>query len=103
MQTPESFRAEHGDCTTWTAEEFDAYEYVVEADDPAFVAATATGLKVYGRSRQHGRIAVTAVTADYLVWRRENSALHALLGGGKGSGKSRTDLPAFFEPARRAG
>ncbi|MFC9734301.1 hypothetical protein ACFWGM_37540 [Streptomyces roseolus] len=99
MQTPESFRAEHGDPATWTAEDFDTYEYVAEADDPAFAAAAVTGLKVYGRSREHGRTAVAVVTADYLAWRRENSTLHALLGGGTGSGK--TDPTAFCEQAHR--
>ncbi|MFB7428745.1 hypothetical protein ACFC0K_36285 [Streptomyces hydrogenans] len=73
MQTPDDFRAEHGDPATWDAAEFDAYEYLVEAAQPAFVAAAATGLYVYGRSLQHGQVAVAVVTSEYLAWRREDS------------------------------
>ncbi|MFH9959020.1 hypothetical protein ACH4OX_33055 [Streptomyces roseolus] len=87
MQTPESFRAEHGDPTTWTAENFDTYAGLAEGDDPAFVAAAVTGLKVFGCSRRGDRTAVTVVTADYLAWRRENS-VRALLGPGTGKGKT---------------
>ncbi|MFE3933272.1 hypothetical protein ACFXPJ_05590 [Streptomyces goshikiensis] len=46
--TPGGLGAQPGDITTWSAADFDGYEHVLEAANPAFARAAATGTFVIG-------------------------------------------------------
>lgn len=88
MQTPDSFRAAHGDVTTWSAAEIEGYEHSVEAASPAFAEAIATKRFVLGRHVEGGQVVVDLATAEDLAQRREAGTLHVLIGGTTGSGKT---------------
>ncbi|WP_331736940.1 hypothetical protein OG426_55700 (plasmid) [Streptomyces canus] len=88
MQTPDSFRAAHGDVTTWSTAEIESYEHTVEAASPAFAEAVATNRFVLGRHFEGGRVVVDLATAEDLAQRREAGALHHFVGGTRGSGKT---------------
>lgn len=88
MLTPSSFRDEHGDVTTWSSAEIKLYEDTVAAASPAFAEAIATNRFVLGRHAEGRQVVVDLATAEDLAQRREAGALHVLIGGTTGSGKT---------------
>lgn len=81
--TAADFRTAHGDVTTWSSRDCEAYENCAEIADPTYRAAIADNRKVLGRHEEDGKVVVIAVTADGLKARR-----HALVIGNSGRGKT---------------
>lgn len=98
MQTPDAFRAAHGDVTTWSAADFDGYEHTLEAASPAFAEAIATGRFVLGRHAEGDQVVVDLATAEDLAQHRDTGTLHPLIGGTARSGK--TDQAVLFAQMR---
>ncbi len=88
MQTPDSFRAAHGDITTWSAADFEGYEHTVEAASPAFAEAIATGRFVIGRHAEDGQVVDDLATVEDLAQHREASTLRPFIVGTPNRGKT---------------
>ncbi|MFE3865982.1 hypothetical protein ACFXPT_37030 [Streptomyces goshikiensis] len=67
--TPGGLGAQPGDITTWSAADFDGYEHVLEAANPAFARAAATGTFVIGLHAEGSEVVVDLGTADDLARR----------------------------------
>ncbi|MGW0653736.1 hypothetical protein ACWD4T_33980 [Streptomyces umbrinus] len=101
MQTPDAFRSAHGDFTTWSPADFDNYEYALEAANPGFQEAVATGRFVLGRRRASGgEVVVELRTAEELA-QHIPAGPHRLpfIGGTSRSGK--TSYAAVLEQMQR--
>jgi hypothetical protein len=88
MQTPDSFRAVHGDVTTWSTAEIEGYQHTVEAASPAFAEAIATNRFILGRHAEGGQVVVDLATAEDLAQHIKSGMLHPLIGGTSRSGKT---------------
>ncbi|MER5781292.1 hypothetical protein ABT104_06120 [Streptomyces mobaraensis] len=96
MQTPDAFRAAHGDPTTWSAADFDGYEHTLKAASPVFADAIAAGRVVFGRHAEGDQVVADLVSAEDLAQHRDAGALRPLV---VGTGRSGTDLAVLFAPA----
>ncbi|MFJ5680263.1 hypothetical protein [Streptomyces sp. NPDC093097] len=56
--TPAHFRSTHGPYRDWTAADYEAYEHLIERDDPALACAAINGLIVTGRRTTNGEVVV---------------------------------------------
>ncbi|WP_432158767.1 hypothetical protein [Streptomyces sp. bgisy153] len=88
MQTPEAFRAAHGDVTTWSSADIESYEHALEAASPAYAEAIASGRFVLGRNVAGGEVVVELGTAEDLAQHFKAGALQSLIGGTTRSGKT---------------
>ncbi|OIJ95400.1 hypothetical protein [Streptomyces colonosanans] len=89
MQTPDAFRAAHGDATTWSPADFDGYEHTLEATNPAYTEAIATGRFVFGCHAEGDQVVVDLATAEDLAQHHQTAdTLQLLFGGTTGSGKT---------------
>jgi hypothetical protein len=104
MQTPDAFRAAHGDVTTWSAADFDGYEHTLEVASPAFADAIATGWFVLGRHAEGDKVVVDLATAEDLAQHRDAGTLHPLIGGtgliGGSARSGKTDQAVLFAQMR---
>lgn len=68
--TPGSLRAQPGDITTWTGIDLESYEHTLEAANPAYAEAAATGRLVIGRHAEDGQTVIADLaTADEVAAR----------------------------------
>jgi hypothetical protein len=101
MQTPDDFRAAHGDVITWSTADFEGYEHALEAASPAFADAIATGRLILGRHAERDQVVVDLATAEDLAQHFKTGALQPLLIGGT-SGSGETDQAALLQQMQRA-
>ncbi|WP_392900795.1 hypothetical protein [Streptomyces sp. LN699] len=85
---PGGLGAQPGDITTWSAADFDGYEHVLEAANPAFAQAAATGTFVIGLHAEGTEVVVDLGTADALARR--------IAAGTKVSGSQGTVSPVLL-------
>ncbi|MBT2406268.1 MULTISPECIES: hypothetical protein [unclassified Streptomyces] len=67
--TPGGLGAQPGDIATWSSADIEGYEHMVEAANPAFARAAATGTFVVGVHAEGSELIVDLDTADALARR----------------------------------
>ncbi|GAA2264621.1 hypothetical protein GCM10010232_65940 [Streptomyces amakusaensis] len=68
--TPAQFREQHGDCTVWSAEDFESYGRLTEFVHPDFERAAREGLVVVGQhADDRGLVVVDLATTTDLAAR----------------------------------
>ena len=100
MQTPDAFRAAHGDVTTWSSADIESYEDALEAASPAYAEAISSGRFVLGRNVAGGEVVVELGTAEDLAQHFKTSALQPLLIGGT-SRSGKTNHAALLQQMQR--
>ncbi|MGW2826386.1 hypothetical protein ACWC24_36185 [Streptomyces sp. NPDC001443] len=99
MQTPDAFRAAHGDVTTWSSADIESYEHALEAASPAYAEAISSGRFVLGRNVAGGEVVIELGTAEDLAQHFNAGPMQPLLGGTTRSGK--TSYAAVLQQMQR--